>query len=695
MAIEFSTKIKSYIGILFVLGFAAANLFFHLGKFGLFEPFETNRAERVAGLQNGEDAPVFPLRLEERLAARFASSTNASEFALRLPSAIFALASLVLLYFFVASAAGPGLGAMSALMLCGSSFFWLHGRQLTGAMPDAAAEIAALGGGMLAVLSPSDKGRITGMIAAGLGIALSVAFRGLLSGAVPPLLAVSFAALSSGLFSKARDDKARRVLIVGAAALGATAAFVYAGTVLFSSADLPLITGRETDAILSKHTFEFAFEQIVYGFFPLVALVPIAVVPIFRSDEGESEGRAFLRIFAVYALLFDYAAQVVSLKVNGMRFSPSALPMATLIALAVDDLVSAESPRRLDVFISAALLAVLIRDFAQNNQTLYYAYGVLDLAVPKDDIKPVIAAGLCSIPTALLIVFGFLPKRLRVRPVSLALSALAPLCFAVFLTFFLVPDAAAHLSSKQGVMAAEKYRKDDEPLAVLGKGIVAKKAKKLASVKELAEWLSGSRRVLALLPPKDLPALDRAVRERTGHQVFVLERTGDRFVLAVSKLEKGEANVSPLQGVVQSTPFDPPPPNAKEINFDDSVTLLGWRLEGEGDTHRLQRGQDLIFTSYWRVDGRIPGDYKMFMHIDGPGGRMHGDHPMFNGQFPTSTWQKGDYIKEEYRMKVPLYQSKGNYTVHIGLYNKGGRLRIKDVPEAVENSLPIGDTVLE
>lgn len=685
---------KPHTGILLGLCFAGFILFFRLGSFGIFEPLESSRVETVESLAAGGKALLFPLPVEERIAATLTSTFGTSEFVLRLPSVFFALLSVLLTYVVLLPFIGAGGAATAGLMLCGSSLWLLHGRQLTSAMPTIAAEIAALGGGMTAVFSTSKSRRSWGIFLAAVGIALGSATRGFLVGAAPSALATVFAALSCDLVSKNKDATGSRNIVIAAAAVGVAAVGIYAATLLFSMGDIPLITGKETNTPLSKHTFEFAFEQIVYGWFPLCALVPAAISGIFRSPSEESSERAFVRTFAVYAILLEYAAQVISLKVNGIRFAACALPMAILITLAVEDLVWAEAPRRLAVFISAALLTVLVRDFAQNNQTLFYGYGYGDIGIPKDDTRVVVFAGLFAIPSALLILYGFLPTRMRKQPLSFVLRVLAPISFAVCVTFFLVPRASMHLSSKHGVMMVEKYRIGTEPLAVLGKSGMAQNAKKMNSLRETAEWLAAKERAFALFAPKDLPAIDHALRAQTGRQVFVLEQAGDRFILAVSKPLEGEKNVSPLKDVVQSTPFEHLP-HASEINFDDVLTLLGWQLESEGDPQRLMRGQDLIFTSYWRVDGTIPKNYKMFMHFDGPGGRMHGDHDLFEGNFPTSTWQKGDFIKETFRQEVPVYQGKGDYSVRMGLFNDAGRLKIKDVQEAVENALLLGNTVIE
>jgi hypothetical protein len=88
-------------------------------------------------------------------------------------------------------------------------------------------------------------------------------------------------------------------------------------------------------------------------------------------------------------------------------------------------------------------------------------------------------------------------------------------------------------------------------------------------------------------------------------------------------------------------------------------------------------------------------DYKIFMHIDGPGGRIHGDHDPFDNKFPTSKWSEGDYLKEVYKKKIPVFQGAGEYTIRMGLFKGAKRMTVKDEPTAKDNSVLIGKFVLD
>jgi hypothetical protein len=241
----------------------------------------------------------------------------------------------------------------------------------------------------------------------------------------------------------------------------------------------------------------------------------------------------------------------------------------------------------------------------------------------------------------------------------------------------------------------EKYRTDSEPLAVYGKTRFSSKAKKLKTTQEAVDWLSREERAFLVFSPDKLSDLDHRLRKKNGKHIYVLDAESDRFYVATSKPKPNEKNQNPIAPFVQSRPFDKGPQNPMDVNFDDTLTLLGWDLDSDGDTDRLNKGKEMVFTTYWHVEKQFTSNYKIFMHIDGPGGRLHGDHEPFEGKLPTTRWQKGDYIKETYKKEIPLYQGAGKYTIRMGMYKSSGRLRVKDAPTAKENSVFITSLMLE
>jgi hypothetical protein len=165
--------------------------------------------------------------------------------------------------------------------------------------------------------------------------------------------------------------------------------------------------------------------------------------------------------------------------------------------------------------------------------------------------------------------------------------------------------------------------------------------------------------------------------------------------LATSRPGPGEKNRNTIAPFVKNEPFASDTYQSVDIKFDNKIKLLGWSIQGEGGSKRIVRGKNMVVNTYWHCENPVNGNYKVFMHIDGPGGRIHGDHDPVEGIFPTGKWTKGDYIKDAYTRIVPLYQKKGKYTVRLGLYKGSKRLPILDQPLARENSLLITTVKVE
>ena len=700
MALITVLKNKTFLPAFGAAVVAALILFVNLGGFGMWEPQELAIAAEAEHIVDGRFDNRSFQRVEAALATIGWKLAGRSELGARLPTATMAFLSVLLVFFLLRRLGDLRIAVFGILFYLGSPLLIYHGRQLTEGMPPVVGEIAAMGGLSLLYFGQKQRLRVPAALLALFGLALGAISRGILVGGASPIMAVAAAILLSR--STPSEDRTANTgrnkgtlwgLILGSIAV--LLAGGYVGTVLFSGSDIPLVTGGLNPVVNKKWAFAFSLEQIVYSWFPWIALIPITVVKFFTTDSGESESRTYLRALTITGLLFGYLSQVFSLEVAGLKPASTAFPIIIGIALAIDDIVQDKSPMRLFIVLSAALLALMIRDFAQNNQTLLYGYGFDKVEIPEKYYTHVVQAALFTVPFALLLIVGFLADSPIRRWLFRGLIPVAPLFFGAGIAFVMVPGLSVSLSSKHAVEVYEKFRKENEPLAVYGPGRFFSEAKKLRSTKDVVDWLGQSRRVFALFPPDKLFEFDHKMRAETGKHIYVLDAKSERFVVATSKPIAGEKNENPIAPFVQSKPFTQGPENSMSVNFDNVVTFMGWDLLSGKDNDRINKGKELVFTTYWHMDGRIPGDYKMFMHIDGPGGRLHGDHEPFEGRFPTSKWQKGDYIKEVYRLNVPVYQGSGKYTIRLGLYKDSGRLRIIDEPTAKENSLFVTSLMME
>jgi len=86
-------------------------------------------------------------------------------------------------------------------------------------------------------------------------------------------------------------------------------------------------------------------------------------------------------------------------------------------------------------------------------------------------------------------------------------------------------------------------------------------------------------------------------------------------------------------------------------------------------------------TVYWRARDEPREDYTVFVHLVGaPGLVSQDDAQPARGSYPTSRWQRGETIIDEYRLRV-VGLPRGEYQIEIGMYNlhTGARVRVVNV----------------
>jgi hypothetical protein len=115
---------------------------------------------------------------------------------------------------------------------------------------------------------------------------------------------------------------------------------------------------------------------------------------------------------------------------------------------------------------------------------------------------------------------------------------------------------------------------------------------------------------------------------------------------------------------------------ALDVTWEDNVHLTGYDLiecctYKPGDTVYLELG--------WAV-GSVPPQqpWTVFTHLLAPDGHLVAgdDCEPGRGSYPTTHWQPGDIIVDEYQLQIPADAPPGEYTLEIGLYDwrAGNRL---------------------
>lgn len=99
----------------------------------------------------------------------------------------------------------------------------------------------------------------------------------------------------------------------------------------------------------------------------------------------------------------------------------------------------------------------------------------------------------------------------------------------------------------------------------------------------------------------------------------------------------------------------------------DGISLLGH----DGLPERLEPGQTLSLRLYWRTTAAMETTYNVFLHLLAADGAMvvQGDAVPQGGGWPTSVWQPGETVIDDYTLTLPADAPQGPYTLAMGMYD--------------------------
>jgi hypothetical protein len=102
------------------------------------------------------------------------------------------------------------------------------------------------------------------------------------------------------------------------------------------------------------------------------------------------------------------------------------------------------------------------------------------------------------------------------------------------------------------------------------------------------------------------------------------------------------------------------------IRFGDAIGLQSYSL-----SERVQRpGGVLNVTLYWQSAAKIDKDYTVFVHLLDASGNVRAqiDASPRGGRYPTSLWDAGEIVRDDYALALPRALAPGDYRIEIGLY---------------------------
>ena len=144
-----------------------------------------------------------------------------------------------------------------------------------------------------------------------------------------------------------------------------------------------------------------------------------------------------------------------------------------------------------------------------------------------------------------------------------------------------------------------------------------------------------------------------------------------------------EARESVLLGPVKIPQREPPAltsldmEHPQEAILDDKIQLLGYNIESG-----FRPGDGIHLTLFWQCLKEMGQDYTVFTHLIDKQGIIWGqkDNPPVDGLYPTTKWQAGEIVRDQYDLIISPDAPSGKYRIEIGMYTAqtGQRLSVLD-----------------
>jgi len=450
--------------------------------------------------------------------------------------------------------------------------------------------------------------------------------------------------------------------------------------------------------------FHVAAQGAVFALAPLSALLPVGVTRALWPAAGE-RARPHL------AAWLGAAAAAVALNAAHHGGSPQLTPLLAAPAALLAGLYLAEAPRgpreALGALLTGALWLLVAVDLKRDPARLLSALtgqGVEGLPAPFYPwrlasialVAWLVTYALLSAP--LLDALGRLPRALGAPARRLAAlsrhpaAAPALLGAAALLWAGGLARASAgftrHLSQRDLLTSYERLARDGEPLRLYrldpkaARASFYLKGRADTSAAEFKRLARAPERVFFAMERKHLSAVNRDFRAHTQSNLPVLDAASATHLLVSNQLRAGEESQNPIERALLKALPEGVTPLSEPVSFEGKAELVAWGF----DDPALRPGAQARLRLYWRARAPLSGAWKVFVHIDAAGQRIHADHDPVEGLFPTQDWRPGDLIADEHPFLVRGGVKPDTFKVFVGLYRGETRLKISAAPAGVKAS---------
>lgn len=320
---------------------------------------------------------------------------------------------------------------------------------------------------------------------------------------------------------------------------------------------------------------------------------------------------------------------------------------------------------------------------------------VMPLPLPTITVR--VGKVLLFVPPAIIALVVGAPQ-LHYHYAKLGRWTLAPvlgagIAFGCYLTLGYQLELSQHFSPRKAYDRYEEladtsaeplavYRTDDPAMSYYTQSEV----RALKSERDVIDYLSSAERQWLIFSADELNGLNQAYRKQTGAHLFIADARSAKLLLAASQPLPDMENENILAKFVMTE--EPKPEFPAGTVFDDKVELIGYDLKLPSKGY-VGAGRRFRVVWYWRALQTL-GKQKVFVHIDGQGNRINGDHDPVDGKYPTHDWRQGDIVVDEQRLTVPANYGVGDYQIYVGLFSGDTRLPISEGSNDGENRTLVG-----
>ncbi|MEO6952487.1 MAG: hypothetical protein ABI321_11785 [Polyangia bacterium] len=680
-----------------------------LGANGLWDPSEVRVADAARLVSDGHPPAHFDLN--QHVIAEGFRVLGAGELGGRLPLALLSVLLLLVAYWAGRAVMRPRAALLGGVVLATMPVTMFSARQLTTQAPLLLGVTLAAGGLAHLFWPRDDEGmlaRAFAFVAAVAGLVIGTLAAGLFAGALGPLIGVTAALL----VARPRGRSLLLALVTLAVIAFTASIAMKRGTWTWWLAGTPRLPHWQT-------VFTTAIKPLGFATAPWGALLPFAVLRSLdgaRSEAPDTRHR-FAAVFLPAWLAAAYFMGTLQDALVGDVLVPAAPVMALLAGGYLDSLLEDGFGSALEGVVVGALVFVLGHDVLMATDVFVSVLNSEQIRFPNavQWTGDVLFAGLGAF--AVVIAASMILPVVWPRPDDARVPALqrrllwgaiaVQIGCTLMLAYWFIPVTSHHLSPKE-LYGRARQLDPKAPLAqyrFTASGasyyMNGRTSKVLATPDDVIKFLQQPERVFIFIGSEELAAVDQVTRlggkktpalvsapdatpdASTAVAYYVIDDSNSRFLILSNRLGAGEKDLNPIRRFVSTSAPKPTVPTA--VNFDDKLMLVGYDLPTEAP-----HGADIMVRLYFHVLQPVGASYKVFLHFDGPGARINGDHVPVDGHFPTQFWSAGTYVTDEYVLKPEHNDMSGLFQLYFGLFSGDHRMKVNSGASDGENRVKLG-----